>query len=88
MTKEELNKEAEGYADTVECEWENETHWVDCRDKVTEAYIAGAEPREKKIAELEKQIEKMKCCCLCVHCGKDCDSSGCGNPCDKWEFAE
>ena len=40
------------------------------------------------ITDLEAQIEKMKCCCLCVHCGKDCDSSGCGNPCDKWEFAE
>ena len=45
----------------------------------------------KQKAEIElllMKIEKMKCCCLCVHCGKDCDSSGCGNPCDKWEFAE
>ena len=27
---------------------------------VSKAYIAGAEPREKRIAELEAQIEKMK----------------------------
>lgn len=46
-------------------------------------YITTLEEQNK---ELEKQIEKMKCCCLCVHCGKDCDSSGCGNPCDRWEF--
>ena len=76
------------------------------RVDLRKAYIAGAEPREKKIAKLEEQItkwkedyialenlkdnqiEKMKSCCLCVHCGKDCDSSGCGNPCDKWELAE
>ena len=43
MTKEELEKEAEEYADKVKCEWENETYWVDCRDEVTDAYIAGAE---------------------------------------------
>ncbi len=38
-----FEQEAEKYADTVKCEWENETYWVDCRDKVTDAFEAGAE---------------------------------------------
>ena len=31
----------------------------------TQGYLAGAEPREKRIAELEAQIEKMKVCQNC-----------------------
>ena len=34
-------------------------------ENVTDAYLAGAEPKEKRIAELEAQIEKMKCCQNC-----------------------
>ena len=34
-------------------------------ENVTDAYLASAEPREKRIAELEAQIEKMKCCENC-----------------------
>lgn len=34
-------------------------------------YLDSAEPREKRIAELEVQIEKMKCC---YNCQKDCGS--------------
>lgn len=30
-----------------------------------QGFIAGAEPREKRIEELEQQIEKMKCCWNC-----------------------
>ena len=60
MTKEELEKEAEVYADTVKCEWENDTYWVDCRDKVTDAYLASAEPREKRIEELKKENAELK----------------------------
>ena len=37
-----IEERAEKYADTVKCEWENDTYWVDCRDKVEDAYIAGA----------------------------------------------
>lgn len=48
---------AEKYADTVKCEWENDTYWVDCRDEVTDAFIAGRQSKEK---ELKAQIEKMK----------------------------
>ena len=32
---------------------------------LTDAYFAGAEPREKRIKELESQIWKMKCCANC-----------------------
>ncbi len=53
MSDEEL---AEKYADTVKCEWENDTYWVDCRDEVTDAFIAG---RQSKEEELKAQIEKM-----------------------------
>ena len=63
MTKEELEKEAEKYADTVKCEWENDTYWVDCRDKVTDAYLASAEPREKQIAELEESNKEWQRTC-------------------------
>ena len=31
-----------------------------CEEQVLKAYISSAEPREKRIAELETQIEKMK----------------------------
>jgi len=34
-------------------------------------YLAGSEPREKRIAELEEQIDKMKCCGNCKHCKYD-----------------
>ena len=55
MTKDELKKEATEYA----LEWGDKTDgtYACCRD----GYLAGAEPREKRIAELEAQIEKMKC---------------------------
>ena len=35
-------------------------------------YLASAEPREKRIAELEAQIEKMKCCGNCCVGDKAC----------------
>ena len=61
MTKEELEKEAEEwvisnteiYDDKFGIEREEEP-------KAKEAYLASAESREKRIAELEAQIEKMK----------------------------
>jgi len=60
MTKEELEKEAEEwvisnteiYDDKLGIEREEEP-------KAKEAYLAGAEPREKRIAELEKQLEEL-----------------------------
>ena len=44
MTDKEL---AEKYANTVKCEWENDTYYVDCRDNVEEAFIAGLKVARK-----------------------------------------
>jgi hypothetical protein len=42
-----------------------------------QAFLAGAKSREKRIAELEAQIEKMKCC---GNCGNErCTSKYRGN---------
>ena len=49
MTKEELEKEADKYVVT--------TGNNDC---TIDAYIAGAEPREKQIADLEKENTELK----------------------------
>ena len=49
------------------------------------------QPLEKRIAELEAQIEKMKCCQNCKYyswCPKDCSKN---EPCEgynKWELKE
>ena len=66
MTKEELEKEA--------TEWVRQKFpMLDLKQSDMskiheyEAYIASAEPREKRIAEFEAQIEKMKCCDNCEH---------------------
>ena len=54
MTKEELEKKSE--------EWFDERYLKDMsvRKPCKRAYFAGVEPREKHIAELEAQIEKIK----------------------------
>lgn len=76
MTKEELVKEAKERAEKLEG---SQTLGVYDNDDLTydegynkgqvagyeEGYLAGAEPREKRIAELEAQIKKMKCCSNC-----------------------
>ena len=64
---EELKQKAEEYADTVKCEWENDTYWVDCRDKVTDAYIAGAIENGiqwHKLSEKYPEADKL----IRVHC--------------------
>ena len=53
MTKEELRKEA-----TMTVEWEC-TPMID-RPLFVHAYITGAEPREKRIVELEKENAKFR----------------------------
>lgn len=65
---------------------------------VAMAYIEGARPREKRIAELEAQIEKMKNWCNCKNyqqClielaeqGKGMKPSECCVNCKKWEIKE
>ena len=50
-----------------------------------------------RIAELEVQIEKMKCCSICKHysmsfipywCTKNSTAPHCTSKCDKWEIKE
>ena len=62
-----------------------------CPQVVDRAYLASAEPREKRIEELEAQIEKMKCCGNCAKNGHICvaeEMQGklCGKNKDKWEL--
>ena len=75
MTKEQLAEEIENkgveYANSINYtipKFSDENGY--CWGQVEEAYEKGAldfaEPREKRIAELEVQIEKMKCCENCV----------------------
>jgi len=64
MTREELEKEAEEKA-------KKRTKGFKCQDNCEKSYVMGAldfaEPREKRITELEAQIEKMKGCHNCRH---------------------
>jgi hypothetical protein len=73
MTKEELKKEAEkkycnGCKWRIEqCLWAwrntnglNEPNEKNCSCKEVPAYLAGAEPREKRIAELERKLEQTE----------------------------
>lgn len=61
-----------------------------------EGYIDGAKPREKRIADLEAQIEKMKCCQNCKFRNKEYDDAdftkaeciGCCPGNNNWEFGE
>ena len=55
MTKEELKKEAEGYTNKLLEDWE-----LYDPEALQEAYIAGAEPREKRIAELEMTVGALR----------------------------
>ena len=61
MTREELEKEAEEWV-ISNTEIYDDKFGLECEEvpNSKEAYIASAEPREKRIAELEAQIEKMK----------------------------
>ena len=53
MTKEELKKEAEEYALK---QWEGNIPW----SVIQKSYYDGAFPREKRIAELEKENKELK----------------------------
>ena len=100
MIKEELEKEAEEYRKEKLKEQKDkfvfELPEVYVAD-IKQAYLAGAESREKRIAELEAQIEKMKCGGNCKHeywintggCyDQKCRFTGldCTNCKDKWEI--
>ena len=59
MMEEELRQEAEGYFETS-CPYSYADTEDDLKHDVTEAYMAGAEPREKRIKEFEKENAKLK----------------------------
>ena len=98
MTKEALKQKAEEYAlekckECYMCNSEENGERLYCAkfESRKEGYIAGAEPREKRISELEAQIEKMKCCGNCAKNGHICvaeEMQGklCGKNKDKWEL--
>ena len=82
---------------TKELQKENEQlkkKLVQTQDAVTmQMYTnkANKEQSEMKIAHLEKQIEKMKCCQNCKYfsfCPRNCANEECCNGYDKWELAE
>lgn len=92
MTKEELKQKAYEYAikeiPFIECITQNDLEIL-----VQQAYITGAESREKRIDELEAQIEKMKCGQNCKHSylyqeDRKCKFTYCDciNCKDKWEL--
>jgi len=87
MTKEELEKEAKESSKKAFCiahTHEDELIYMN-------GYLASVEPREKRIAELEAQIEKMKCCMKCEHwyyyksfCDKDNSYHSEGQSCEHF----
>lgn len=61
MVREELKQEAKEYADKY-----GKSNF-DLWDTARFAYYQGAEPREKRIEELEILVQKLKCCENCKH---------------------
>ena len=61
MIKEELEKEAEEWV-ISNTEIYDDKFGIECKVKpqAEEAYLAGAEPREKRIADLEKENAELK----------------------------
>ena len=58
MTEEELKKEAKDWCKKKNLTPSNVGYFT--ADYCEQSYLAGAKPREKRIAELEQQIEEMK----------------------------
>lgn len=90
MSDEELEKEAEEYADKSKPYFVVNEYGstVFTQLDIEQAYLAGAEPREKRIAELEAQIEKMQNCKNCANymiSGK-CPSFFRTGWCKNWEM--
>ena len=84
MTEEELEKEVTEYLNTQTLPKIDSLVY-----RVIKNLIFGfAEPREKRNAELEEQIENMKCCGNCEHATHDSMN---GTYCDyysEWEHAD
>ncbi len=60
MTKEELKQEAEDYANNLLFVYETDVVQRIVRERVKLALIDFAEPREKRIAELEQKLEQTE----------------------------
>lgn len=84
MTKEELKQKLNNEA-SLYCQ---EYATLETYDSVHKAYIFSAEPREKRITELEAQIEKMKCCGNCEHATHDSMNGTFCKYYSEWEHAD
>ena len=65
MTKEELEKEAEEYAEKSVDGYLNEVPVYYVQQEIEQSYIASAEPREKQIADFEQKISVLLSCKNC-----------------------
>ena len=86
MTKEELVNEAEKSLDKRLGTYAY-IRKQDCYTNYVDGYIDSAEPREKRIADLEAQIEKMKCCANCRHSRTEYEHCRTDKH-EKWEVKE
>ena len=87
-TREELKKKAEEYRKgRKDLNYFSEPY----KQKIERAYLAGAEPREKRIAELEKENAELKgqlekrSCHNCKRNNKDCPNDGSCKNLSLWE---
>jgi hypothetical protein len=78
---EELEKEAKDFESRKHYRYEDNDYCGDITDGIIQAYIAGAEPREKRIEELEKENKLLgeRCNQLLADKGKLTDEL------DKWK---
>lgn len=92
MTKEDIKKEAEGYARNLPFVYETDVVKRIVRERVKLALIDVLEPREKHIAELEKKNAELTCqikrnfyCYSCKNATEKCYRKEIGCPCGKYE---
>ena len=81
-----FEKEAEEYIDKLTKDWSDGEYSFSV-EELRQAIFHFAEPREKRIAELESQIEKMKCCANCRHSRTEYEHCK-TNKHEKWEIKE
>lgn len=62
---EELEQTAEEYVDNLDLVKERNPELKTNDDFIKQAYLDGAKSRDKEVAGLKEQIEKMKCCQNC-----------------------
>ena len=86
MIREELEKEARKYL-AEHSEYSKVFGQTFIKVDTLTAMVDFAEPREKRIAELEAQIEKMKCCGNCKHSRTEYEHCKTDKH-EKWEIKE